>query len=192
MESFLGKLKNPINEVTIGLVGKYVSLPDAYKSIAEAFIHAGAQNDCKVRLKWISSEEINKETVADILGSLDGVLVAPGFGERGLEGKIEAIRYVRENKIPFLGICLGMQCAVVEFARHVLHLEASSTELNPKTKHPVIDMMEEQKKITNKGGTMRPGAYTCKIKKGTRAFQIYGDTTIQNGTVIATSSTTNT
>ncbi|HRG11055.1 MAG TPA: CTP synthase, partial [Cyclobacteriaceae bacterium] len=116
---FLGKLKNPINEVTIGLVGKYVSLPDAYKSIAEAFIHAGAQNDCKVRLKWISSEDINKETVANILGSLDGVLVAPGFGERGLEGKIEAIRYVRENKIPFLGICLGMQCAVVEFARHV-------------------------------------------------------------------------
>lgn len=176
---FLGKLKNPVNEVTIGLVGKYVSLPDAYKSIAEAFIHAGAQNDCKVNLKWISSEEINKETVAGILSPLNGVLVAPGFGERGLEGKIEAIRYVRENKIPFMGICLGMQCAVVEFARHVLHLEASSTELNPKTKHPVIDMMEEQKKITNKGGTMRLGAYACKIKKGTRAFQIYGDTTIQ-------------
>ncbi|MBN8578174.1 MAG: CTP synthase [Cyclobacteriaceae bacterium] len=175
---FLGKLKNPINEVTIGLVGKYVSLPDAYKSIAEAFIHAGAQNDCKVNLKWISSEEINKETVGNILGNLNGVLVAPGFGERGLEGKIEAIRYVRENKIPFLGICLGMQCAVVEFARHVLNLEASSTELNAKTKHPVIDMMEEQKKITNKGGTMRLGAYACKIKKGTRAFQIYGDTLI--------------
>ncbi|MBL7863133.1 MAG: CTP synthase [Cyclobacteriaceae bacterium] len=176
---FLGKLKNPINEVTIGLVGKYVSLPDAYKSIAEAFIHAGAQNDCQVNLKWISSEDIHKDTVAGILGSLDGVLVAPGFGERGLEGKIEAIRYVREHKIPFLGICLGMQCAVVEFARHVLQLpEASTTELNPKTKHPVIDMMEEQKKIVNKGGTMRLGAYACKIKKGTRAFQIYGDTLI--------------
>lgn len=176
---FLGKLKNPINEVTIGLVGKYVSLPDAYKSIAEAFIHAGAQNDCQVNLKWISSEDIHKDTVAGILGSLDGVLVAPGFGERGLEGKIEAIRYVREHKIPFLGICLGMQCAVVEYARHVLQLpEASTTELNPKTKHPVIDMMEEQKKIVNKGGTMRLGAYACKIKKGTRALQIYGDTLI--------------
>jgi CTP synthase len=147
-KTFLGKLKNPTNEVTIGLVGKYVSLPDAYKSIAEAFIHAGSQNDCKVNLKWISSEEINKETVANILGDFDAVLVAPGFGERGLEGKIEAIRYVRENKIPFLGICLGMQCAVVEFARNVLGLDASSTELNIKSKHPVIDMMEEQKRIT--------------------------------------------
>jgi CTP synthase len=177
---FLGKLKNPINEVTIGLVGKYVTLPDAYKSIAEAFIHAGSQNDCKVNLKWISSEEIHHDTVKNILGNLDAVLVAPGFGERGLEGKIEAIKFVRENKIPFLGICLGMQCAVVEFARNVLHLtEASTTELNPKTKHPVIDMMEEQKKITNKGGTMRLGAYVCKIKKGTKAYQVYGDTTIQ-------------
>ncbi len=177
-KTFLGKLKNPLNEVTIGLVGKYVSLPDAYKSIAESFIHAGAQNDCKVNLKWISSEEINKETVKAILGDLDAVLVAPGFGERGLEGKIEAIRYVRENKIPFLGICLGMQCAVVEFSRHVLGLDASSTELNPKAKHPVIDMMEEQKKITNKGGTMRLGSYTCKLKKGSKANHIYGETTI--------------
>jgi CTP synthase len=176
---FLGKLKNPLNEVTIGLVGKYVSLPDAYKSIAESFIHAGSQNDCKVNLKWISSEDIHKDTVEHIIGSLDAVLVAPGFGERGLEGKIEAIRYVREHKIPFLGICLGMQCAVVEFARNVLHLvDASTTELNPKTKHPVIDMMEEQKKITNKGGTMRLGSYACKIKKGTKAHHIYGDTLI--------------
>ncbi len=177
-KTFLGKLKNPIDEVVIGLVGKYVSLPDAYKSIAEAFIHAGSQNDCKVRLKWISSEEISKETVAEVLSGLHAVLVAPGFGERGLEGKIEAIRYVRENKIPFLGICLGMQCAVVEFARHVLKLDASSTELNPKTKHPVIDMMEEQKKITTKGGTMRLGAYACKLKKGSKANAIYGDTLI--------------
>src|SRR6218665_3717702 len=121
-KTFLGKLKNPIDEVNIGLVGKYVSLPDAYKSIAEAFIHAGAQNDCKVNLKWISSEEITKETVAHTLSGLNAVLVAPGFGERGIEGKIEAIRYVRENKIPFLGICLGMQCSVVEFARNVLGL----------------------------------------------------------------------
>jgi CTP synthase len=177
-KAFLGKLKNPMNEVNIGLVGKYVSLPDAYKSIAEAFIHAGAQNDCKVNLSWISSEDINTETVKDILGSLDAVLVAPGFGERGLEGKIEAIKYVRENKIPFLGICLGMQCSVVEFSRNVLGLDASSTELNPKSKHPVIDMMEEQKKITTKGGTMRLGAYACKIKKGSRANHIYGETLI--------------
>jgi CTP synthase len=177
-KAFLGKLKNPTNEVTIGLVGKYVSLPDAYKSIAEAFIHAGSQNDCKVNLKWISSEEIHPETVEQIIGSLDAVLVAPGFGERGLEGKIEAIRYVREHKIPFLGICLGMQCAVVEFARNVLGLDASTTELNPKTKFPVIDMMEEQKKITTKGGTMRLGSYACKLKKGSRAHHIYGETLI--------------
>ncbi len=177
-KAFLGKLKNPVNEVTIGLVGKYVSLPDAYKSIAEAFIHAGSQNDCKVNVTWISSEDINKDSVENILGQLDAVLVAPGFGERGLEGKIEAIKYVRENKIPFLGICLGMQCAVVEFARNVLGLDASSTELNPKSRHPVIDMMEEQKKITNKGGTMRLGAYACKLKKGSKANHIYGDTLI--------------
>lgn len=178
-KDFLGKLKNPDEEVTVGLVGKYVSLPDAYKSIAEAFVHAGAQNDCKVNVKWISSEEINKESVADVLKGLDGVLVAPGFGERGMEGKIEAIRYVRENKIPFFGICLGMQCCVIEFSRHVLGIaDASSSELNPNTKNPVIDMMEEQKKITTKGGTMRLGAYACKIKKGSKAYAVYGETTI--------------
>ena len=175
---FLGKLKNPVNEVTVGLVGKYVSLPDAYKSIAEAFVHAGADNDCKVNVRWISSEDINPNVVDTTLKDMDGVLVAPGFGERGLEGKIETIRYVRENKIPFFGICLGMQCAVVEFARNVLGLEASSTELNPKTEHPVIDMMEEQKKIVNKGGTMRLGAYDCKLKKGTKSFAAYGETMI--------------
>jgi CTP synthase len=178
-KSFLGKLKNPVNEVTVGLVGKYVSLPDAYKSIAEAFVHAGAENDCKVNVRWISSEDVNSDEVDSILRDLDGVLVAPGFGERGLEGKIETIRYVRENKIPFFGICLGMQCAVVEFARNVLGLEASSTELNPKTQHPVIDMMEEQKKVVNKGGTMRLGAYDCKLKKGTKSFAAYGETMIE-------------
>lgn len=178
-KDFLGKLKNPDEEVTVGLVGKYVSLPDAYKSIAEAFVHAGAQNDCKVHVKWISSEDITKESVAEILKGLDGVLVAPGFGERGMEGKIEAIRFVRENKIPFFGICLGMQCCVIEFSRHVLGIaDASSTELTPSTKNPVIDMMEEQKKITTKGGTMRLGAYACKIKKGTKAYAVYGETTI--------------
>jgi CTP synthase len=178
-KDFLGKLKNPVEEVTIGLVGKYVSLPDAYKSIAEAFVHAGAQNDCRVNIKWISSEDIDRESVERLLKGLHGVLVAPGFGERGMEGKIEAIRYARENKIPFFGICLGMQCAVIEFARNVLGLEASSTELNPKTKHPVIDLMEDQKKITDKGGTMRLGAYTCRIKKGSKAAAIYGETIIR-------------
>lgn len=179
-KDFLGKLKNPDEEVNIAIVGKYVSLPDAYKSIAEAFVHAGAQNHCKVKVKWISSEDINVSSVQDILSNLDGVLVAPGFGERGMEGKIEAIKYVRENKIPFFGICLGMQCCVIEFARHVAGLQdASSTELNPNTKYPVIDMMEEQKKITSKGGTMRLGSYTCKIKKGSKAHQVYGETTIQ-------------
>ena len=178
-KDFLGRLKNPTDEVTIGLVGKYVSLPDAYKSIAEAFIHAGASNDCKVILRWISSEDINRDSVGGIIGSLDGVLVAPGFGERGLEGKIETIRYVRENGIPFFGICLGMQCAVVEFARNVLGLEASSTELNPKTRNPVIDMMAEQKKITTKGGTMRLGAYDCKLRKGSKAAAAYGETSIR-------------
>lgn len=178
-KDFLGKLKNPVEEVNIGLIGKYVSLPDAYKSIAEAFVHAGAQNDCRVNLKWISSEDINKDSVRSVINGLDGVLVAPGFGERGMEGKIETIKYVRENKIPFFGICLGMQCAVIEYSRNVLGLEASSTELNPKTKNPVIDLMEEQKKITAKGGTMRLGAYTCKLKKGSKAYNVYGESTIQ-------------
>lgn len=178
-KTFLGKLKNPMEEVTIGLVGKYVSLPDAYKSIAESIVHAGAENDSKVNVKWISSEDINPDSVEAILKGLNGILVAPGFGERGMEGKIEAIKYVRENKIPFFGICLGMQCAVVEFARHVLGLEASSTELNAKTKNPVIDMMEEQKKITMKGGTMRLGSYDCKLKKGSKAQSAYGESLIQ-------------
>jgi CTP synthase len=177
-KEFLGRLKNPTEEVNIGLVGKYVSLPDSYKSINEAFVHAGAENDCKVNMKWISSEDINPETCEGILAGLDGILVAPGFGERGMEGKIEAIRYVREQKIPFFGVCLGMQCAVIEFARNVLKLQASSTELDPNTKHPVIDLMEEQKKVTEKGGTMRLGAYACKLKKGSKAYNIYGETTI--------------
>ncbi len=174
-KEFLGKLKNPIDEVNIGLVGKYVELKDAYKSIVEAFIHAGAVNECKVNLKWISSESLNDETISQVLKSLDGVLVAPGFGERGIEGKINAIKFVRENKIPFFGICLGMQCAVVEFARNVLHLkEAASFEMNPDTPYPVIDIMADQKDLTMKGGTMRLGAYPCELKKGTKAFSIYG------------------
>jgi CTP synthase len=174
-KEFLGKLKNPTDEVTIGLVGKYVELKDAYKSIAEAFIHAGAVNECKVNLKWISSESLNDETISQALKPLDGVLVAPGFGERGIEGKINAIKFVRENKIPFFGICLGMQCAVVEFGRNVLGLKgAASFEMDPETPHPVIDIMADQKDITQKGGTMRLGAYPCELKKGTKAFAVYG------------------
>jgi CTP synthase len=169
-KEFLGRLKNPTEEVTIGLVGKYVELPDAYKSIIEAFIHSGAHNECKVKLKTFQSEHINDETVASQLENLDGILVAPGFGQRGFEGKIQTIRYARENNIPFFGICLGMQCAAIEFARNVLNLkDASSTEMDAETKNPVIDMMEEQKKITQMGGTMRLGAYTCELKKGSKS-----------------------
>lgn len=174
-KDFLGKLKNPIHEVRIGLVGKYIELKDAYKSIAESFIHAGVSNECKVKLEWIHSESITAENVDEKLKKLKGILVAPGFGDRGIEGKITAIKYARENNIPFLGICLGMQCAVIEFARNVLgYKDAHSSEMNPRSKHKVIDMMQEQKKITAKGGTMRLGAYPCKIKKGTRAFSVYG------------------
>lgn len=178
-KDFLGRLKNPTNDVRIGLIGKYVELPDAYKSIVESFIHAGAVNECKVHLKWISSEEITKENIGFLTSDLDGILVAPGFGERGLEGKIEAVKIARENGLPFFGICLGMQCAVIEFARNVLKLEnANSTEMNLTTPHPVIDMMEDQKSITMKGGTMRLGSYPCELQKGSKAFQVYGKSKI--------------
>jgi len=178
-KDFLGRLKNPTSEVKIGLVGKYVELPDAYKSISEAFIHAGAKNECKVRVKYIPSESLTKDNAVEKLKGLDGVLVAPGFGSRGIEGKIEAIKYIRENNIPFFGICLGMQCAVIEFGRNVLGLkDAHSTEMNENTKDAVISMMEEQKKIKNKGGTMRLGAYACELKKGSKAAAIYGKTKI--------------
>ncbi|MCB2407617.1 CTP synthase [Hymenobacter lucidus] len=174
-KDFLGRLKNPTEEITIALVGKYVELPDAYKSINEAFVHAGALNECKVTVRSIQSDNITPENIAQLLHGVDGVLVAPGFGERGFEGKITAIKYVRENRIPFFGICLGMQCAVVEFARNVLQLEgASSTEMDPVSPFPVISMMEEQKKITQKGGTMRLGAYGCELRKGSKAAKAYG------------------
>lgn len=179
-KSFLGRLKNPGNTVKIGLVGKYVELHDAYKSIAESFIHAGATNECKVQLEWIQSETlVDEHHCADVLSSLDAVLVAPGFGERGIEGKINAVRYVREQGIPFLGICLGMQMAVIEYARNVMGIQdAHSTEMEPHTQNPVISMMEEQKNVTDKGGTMRLGAYTCKLKRDSLTYQIYGKSQI--------------
>ena len=174
-KEFLFRLQHPNYEVNIGLVGKYVELQDAYKSISEAFIHAGAMNDCKVNVVNIHSENINDDNVHERLKDLDGVLVAPGFGDRGIEGKITTIKYLRENKKPFFGICLGMQCAVVEYARNVLGLKgAHSTEMNPKAKDPVIDLMESQKEVTQKGGTMRLGAYRCRLAKGSKAAQAYG------------------
>lgn len=173
-KDFLARLKNPTSSVRIGLVGKYVELQDAYKSILESFIHAGAANECKVQVVSIQSEHITDKNVAEKLADLDGVLVAPGFGDRGIEGKITTIKYVRENKIPFFGICLGMQCAVIEFGRNVLKMkDAHSTEMHPKTKHPVIDMMEEQKHVVEKGGTMRLGSYDCRLYKKTKAYDIY-------------------
>jgi CTP synthase len=172
---FLRRYKNPKAEVRIALVGKYVELHDAYKSIKEALEHAGAENTTRVRIDWVHSEKINARNVAKLLGGASGILVAPGFGHRGIEGKIEAIRHARENGIPFFGICLGMQCAVIEYGRHVLGLEgANSTEMDADTKHPVIALMEEQKSVADKGGTMRLGAYPCKLADGTLAARIYG------------------
>ena len=179
-KEYLGKLKNPTNEVNIGLVGKYVELPDAYKSIVESFVHAGAANECQINLKCISSEAIENGNVDAILNDLHGVLVAPGFGERGIEGKISAVKYTREQKIPFFGICLGMQCAMIEYARHVLKIEdAASTEMDPNTKNLIIDLMADQKNIKEMGGTMRLGAYECEIKKHTKASAIYGKAKIK-------------
>ncbi|MFN4298642.1 MAG: CTP synthase [Thermaurantimonas sp.] len=173
-KEFLYRLKFPKTEVNIGLIGKYVELRDSYKSIAESFIHAGAHTEVKVNIRWIHAESLRPETVVEALKGLHGVLVAPGFGERGFEGKLEAVRYARENKIPFFGICLGMQIAVIEFARNVLGLhEASSSEFHPNTPYPVIDLMEEQKKITEKGGTMRLGAWPCKLEPDSLAHRIY-------------------
>jgi CTP synthase len=176
---FLHRLKNPKHVVNIGLIGKYVELQDSYKSILEAFIHAGAANETKVNVVSVHSEYIDATNVEEKLKDLDGIVVAPGFGERGIEGKIEAVRYVRENNIPFFGICLGMQMSVIEYSRNVLGLkDANSTEMNEGTSNPVIDLMEEQKIITEKGGTMRLGAWKCAIKEGSLASRIYGTKTI--------------
>lgn len=176
---FLTTFKNPKSTVKIGLVGKYVELQDAYKSILEALVHAGVSNECTVEVTTFHSEELDRKTVKTALEGMQGIIVAPGFGRRGLNGKVAAIEYARENKVPFLGICLGMQCSVIEFSRNALGLEgANSAEMDSKTPHPVIDIMEEQKSITDMGGTMRLGAYTCNLKEGTLAHRIYGRTEI--------------
>jgi CTP synthase len=178
-KEFLNKLRYPKSKVTVGLIGKYVELQDAYKSILEGLIHAGAMNECKVEVRNIHSEHLTPENAAEKLQHLDAVLVAPGFGSRGIEGKIDAIRYVRENKIPFFGICLGMQMACVEFARNVLGLKkAHSTEMNSDTTESVIAMMEDQKKITQMGGTMRLGTYECELRSDSKTASIYGSTNI--------------
>ncbi|WP_299153614.1 CTP synthase [uncultured Christiangramia sp.] len=172
---FLKRHKNPKAEVHIGLIGKYVELQDSYKSILESFIHAGAENEVSVKVEYIHSEFINDSTIHNKISHLDGVLVAPGFGERGIEGKIDAVRFARENNLPFLGICLGMQMAVIEFARNVLKLKgANSSEMDPDTKHPVIDLMADQKEVTHKGGTMRLGAWDCELSKKSVIHDAYG------------------
>jgi CTP synthase len=176
---FLRKHKNPSHHVRIALIGKYVELQDSYKSILEAFIHAGAFNETKVHVEFVHSEYLNPSNVDDKLKDYNAILVAPGFGERGIEGKIETVRWARENKVPFLGICLGMQMAVIEFSRNVVKLEqANSTEMNPETPFPVISLMEEQKSVTHKGGTMRLGAWNCDIKPNSLASKIYNKTHI--------------
>ena len=178
-KNFLARLKNPKKSINIGVIGKYVELQDAYKSIAESFVHSGALNECKVNVSWIHSEDIKDENASEKLGILDGIMVAPGFGDRGIDGKIATVKYARENQVPFFGICLGMQCAVIEFARNVLNeADAHSTEINSETAFPVIDIMDEQKKVINKGGTMRLGAYPCEITKNSTAHQCYNSVNI--------------
>ncbi len=173
-EQFIRRLESPKSTVSIGLIGKYVELVDAYKSIIESLIHAGTTNNCKVNLRLIHSEQLDEKNIKEQLNGLKGVIVAPGFGDRGIEGKIKAIHYVREQGIPFLGICLGMQCAMIEYARNKLGLQnAHSTEMDPETPHPIIDIMEEQKKVHIKGGTMRLGAYPCDLKPGSKILEIY-------------------
>lgn len=179
-EDFLQRYKNPKSHVSIALVGKYVELKDAYKSIAEAFNHAGAANETHVDIRWVHSEEIYAKNVEEKLAGVQGILVAPGFGSRGIDGKIEAIKYARENNIPFFGICLGMQIATIEFARNVLGLaDAHSSEMKEYTQHPVICLMAEQKSIVNKGGTMRLGSYPCKLTKNSKAYKAYGKEMIE-------------
>lgn len=175
LEKFVNKVKHPDEEVTIAVCGKYVELKDSYKSIAESFVHAGVENNARVNLEWIEAEQIEKKGAESFFKGISGLLVPGGFGSRGSEGKVKAIQYARENKIPFFGICLGLQCAVIEYARHICGMEnANSTEFDEHTPYPVIDLMEEQKRIKSKGGTMRLGAQPCQIKNGTKSYKIYG------------------
>ena len=176
---FVDKIKNPKHKVEVALVGKYTELPDAYKSINESFIHAGAINHCKVKVKYVPAEQVTNENAADMLAGVSGIFVAPGSGVRGFEGKVAAVRYARENNVPFFGVGLGMQASIIEFARNVLGMtDAHSRELDPQTKYPVIDLMEEQKKVTEKGGTMRLGGYPCALKAGSKAATAYGTDTV--------------
>jgi CTP synthase len=179
-EQFLHDLKSPELTVNIALVGKYVELHDSYKSITESFIHAGASNKVKVKVKWVHSEDLRDENTEEIFKDVDGILVAPGFGTRGITGKLRAVQYARENKVPFLGICLGMQCAVIEYARNVLGLkDAHSIELDAETKNPVINLMEDQKNVEDFGGTMRLGAYDCKLSAGSKVYKAYNEEVIE-------------
>ena len=179
-KDFLNKKTAATETVKIGLVGKYVELQDAYKSIDESLLHAAIYNDRKLDLHLFHSEKLTDENAAEQLADMDGLIIAPGFGQRGIEGKFSAIKYARENNKPLFGICLGMQCMVIEFARNVLgYADANSTEMEPNTPHPVIDMMEEQKTVVNLGGSMRLGAYDCNLKKGSKAYEAYGKEHIQ-------------
>lgn len=179
-KGFLSRLKNPKKTVKVGIIGKYIELKDSYISIHEAIIHAGASNEIAVEVEWIHSESLKNGNQKELLGKLDGILVAPGFGERGIEGKISAVKFARENSVPFFGICLGMQCAVVEFGRNVLGLNhANTTEIDAETPHPVIFLMEDQKEVTDKGGTMRLGAYNCTVAEDSNAFVAYGSTNVK-------------
>ena len=178
-DKFVEKVKNPDDDVTIAICGKYVGLHDSYKSIAESFIHAGVENNCRVKLKWINAEILESNDSTGVFQGVSGILIPGGFGSRGIEGKIKAAQFARENKIPFFGICLGLQCAVIDFARNVCGLaNANSMEFNEATEHPVINLMEDQKRIRAKGGTMRLGAEPCEIQKGSKAYKIYGEENI--------------
>lgn len=173
---FVEAVRNPSTEINVALVGKYVEHHDAYKSITEAFIHAGAVNDCEVNVRWVQSDDLNPNNVAQKLADVSGILVAPGFGGRGIDGKVAAVRHARENGIPFFGICLGMQCAVIEYARNVCGWPtANSTEFDESTEYPIIDLMADQKEVEEKGGTMRLGLYDCKITKDTNTYKAYGE-----------------
>jgi CTP synthase len=174
-KDFVERVKSPEDTVRIAICGKYVDLKDSYKSIIEAFIHAGVANRVQVDLRWVDSEEMEKGQAADFLAGVNGILIPGGFGNRGIEGKISAVKHARENAVPFFGICLGLQCAIIEYARNICNMaDANSAEFSTKTTHPVVDLMEEQKTVSKMGGTMRLGSYRCNLKKGTLTQMAYG------------------